>query len=702
VSRLSRLRQVRWRRVLLIGGGGGFLTLLALFVIGYVVTDVPTPNKIATAQATVFLYADGSEMARTGASNRVIVPLTQVSDPAQKAILAAEDRGFYTEPGISPKGIARALFANVKGGGVSQGGSTITQQYAKNAFLTQDRTFRRKIKEVFISLKISRTVSKDQVLEDYLNTIYFGRGANGIETASRTYFGVSAKNLTPAQAAVLASSIRSPAAYDPTRHPEMARARWDYVLDGMVKQGWLSPADRAAARYPKVSKVGSTGGVNDRSGPKGYIIDKVVDELEAQGLNEGGLKVTTTLNRKAQDAAVKAVTDAVPDAKTNHDPIGALVSVQPGTGAVVAYVGGTAGNGGTDYAGGDTRQPGSSFKPYTLATALSQGKGLGTMVDGSSPQDFGGQPVRNDEGDGPLGMIDLVTATRLSVNTAYYHLAQDVGPDAVAATAHSAGIPEDVTLGEASNGKPGLGITLGVYEVHVIDQAAGYATFAARGTRARPYFVAKVVQQNGGKTLYKAEKDTAKAFSEGVAADATYAMQQVVNDGTGTRAKLDGRPTAGKTGTTTDNKEAWFCGFTPQLATAVLVARPDRKSLAGALGSRGGIYGGQVPAQIFKAYMDAALQGQPVEQFPPRANVGQSVTETPSATPSPSPTATPSPTPTPSLTPSPTVVPTTAPPSAPPSVPPTRSPSPVLTTPPATGSPSAAPAASASPGGAPG
>ena len=628
---MSVLRGRSLKRVLLVVLGGGLLLAVLLFGVGYAATDVPDPNKIAVAQATVYLYDDGSEMGRSGASNRVIVPLTQVSDPVQKAVLAAEDRGFYSEPGISPKGIGRALLTNIKGGGVSQGGSTITQQYAKNAFLTQDRTFRRKIKEVFIALKISRSQSKEQILEDYLNTIYFGRGANGVETAARTYFGVGAKNLTVAQAAVLASSIRSPAAYDPSRHPRKARERWDYVLDGMVGSGWLSPQERARQKYPKVKGVDASTGVNDRSGPKGYVMDRVSDELEAHGITTGGLRVTTTLSKKAQTAAVDAVENAVPKAKGVKDPIAALVSVKPGDGAVVAYVGGRSGNGGTDYAGEDPRQPGSSFKPYTLATALSKGTSLRSTVDGSSPQTFGGASVSNDEGDPPLGQVDLVTATRLSVNTAYYNLAQKVGPDEVAKTAHAAGIPDGVDLFDASTGetKPTLGITLGVYPVHVIDQAVGYATFAAEGTAAVPYFVSKVVTQSDNKTIYRSSKETSEAFSPDVAADATYAMRQVVEDGTGTRAKLAGRPTAGKTGTTNDNKEAWFCGFTPQLATAVFVGRPDHRSLKGVLGSSSGVYGGTVPAGIFKNYMEEALSGQPVEQFPERADIGKDKSDAP-------------------------------------------------------------------------
>src|SRR4051794_26772344 len=268
--------------------------------------------------------------------NRRIVPLEDISKDAQHAVLSAEDRDFYTEPGISVKGIGRALFANVRAGGVSQGGSTITQQYAKNAFLTHKRTFSRKLKEVFISVKMSQTVPKDTILGDYLNTIYFGRGAYGIETAAQTYFGKPARSLTPAEAAVLASSIRSPAAYDPDRHPQAARDRWDFVVKGMVAKRWLSEADRAHLTYPKVLPRSTTSAF---PGPLDYVRDQVIAELASMGYGEdrvqaGGLLVKTTLDKKAQQAAQDAMNRNIPKPKPGQDnpAVGALVSIQPGTG----------------------------------------------------------------------------------------------------------------------------------------------------------------------------------------------------------------------------------------------------------------------------------------------------------------------------------------------------------------------------------
>ncbi|MBK5307838.1 MAG: penicillin-binding protein [Frankiaceae bacterium] len=692
---MNRWRQWSLRKKILSGVGGFFLLLFVLCGVGYAMTDLPSPN--GTNQASSIRYADGSEIGRIGAENRRLVSLSQVSDPIQKAVLAAEDRGFYQEPGISPRGIFRALVANLKGGGVQQGGSTITQQYAKNAYLSHDRSFTRKVKEFFISLKLSQKLSKDQILENYLNTIYFGRGASGVEVAANTYFNKHAKDLTVAEGAVLAASIRSPAAYDPSRHSTRAEGRWNYVLDGMVKKGWLSQDERAGQKYPAVLEPGKGGGsrTNDRSGPNGFVLDQVEEELAEHGFTEdrlaqGGYVVQTTIRKKAQLAAIEAM-KVIPDAKDGDKSAvqGALVAIKPGTGEVYAYYGGRNGNKGFDYASsGPGVQPGSSFKPFTLAAALDQGIGLGTRVDGSSPQTIGGQEVRNDEGDPPLGKIDLVKATELSVNTAYYNLAKQVRPDSIAEMAHRAGIPEGVKLFEEgqNNNRPTLGITLGIYGVHVIDQANAYATFANGGEAAKPFFV-KSVRDRDNNTVYGVKQVNSRAFSADVAADATYALQQVVEHGTGTRARLAGRPSAGKTGTTQQNKNAWFCGYTPQLSAAVWVGRADGSALKGVLGSTRGVYGGTVPAGIWKSFMEttAAAEDWEVTQFPPRANVGSNANIDDgrgSSSPRPSTTSSPSPLPTELVTLAPEPSPASEPPASQP--PPASEPPPASVPPPAT------------------
>jgi membrane peptidoglycan carboxypeptidase len=673
-----RVRSWSWKKRLAIGSGSTVLVLLLALVLGYVLTDIPQPSKIATDQATKLTYSSGAPMGTIG-KNRTIKDLKDISKDAQHAVLAAEDRNFYSEPGISPKGIARALFANVRAGGVSEGGSTITQQYAKNAFLTQERTFSRKIKEVFIAVKMSQQVSKDTILKDYLNTIYFGRGAYGIEAAASTYFRTSAAKLTVAQSAVLASSIKSPALYDPAKHPEAAKKRFAYVLDGMVKSKWLTAADQATTTYPKVFPRSSQASF---PGSLDYIREQVVAELATHNISEaqvaaGGLTVRTTIDHAAQDAAIAAVEAVIPTPTGDNPPVGALVSIEPGSGRVKAYYGGEQGSG-FDYASDGKVQPGSSMKPYVLAAALEEGKSLTSRYDGSSPQAICGDPeVKNDGGDPPFGQVDLATGLAHSVNTVYYRLACDVGPSKVRDLAHAAGLPAGDTLQDES-GKPTAQIALGSggYELHPIDQAVGYATFAANGVRATPKFV-EAVYKNGHQ-IYGLKPNNSRAFSADVAADAVSAMQQVVTDGTATRAQLaGGRPVAGKTGTTSQNTNAWFCGFTPQLSTTVWVGLAkggplkDVEFKTGKVS--GGVYGGRIPAQIFKAYMDKALEGKPVKQFPDRANVGTPVTS--SATSAPTATATATASPSASPTTVVTVPPSTVP-SAPPTLVPTLQPSP--------------------------
>ncbi len=707
-GRVTWLKNLSWKKRIGLGAGAGFFLFVLFLGVGYAVTSVPEPNKVALEQATKVLYADGQVMGRIGL-NRTIVPLGEISKDAQHAVLAAEDRNFYSEPGISPKGIGRALFSNIQAGGVSEGGSTITQQYAKNAFLTQDRTISRKVKEVFIALKMSRSVSKDKILEDYLNTIYFGRGAYGIQAASKTYFGVDAKDLTVAQSAVLASSIKSPAGLDPTKHPERAKERFAYVLKGMVDSKWLSAGDRDATQYPAIRQPGS---VRDFPGSLDRVRQQVLDDLGRQGFPEdritaGGLTVQTTILQRAQNAAIAAVEAKVPPATGDNVPVAALVSVEPGTGKVIAYYGGAT-PGGFDYANdGKGVQPGSSMKPYVLAAALEKGMSVDDKLDGSSPQEICGTTISNDEGDPPFGRIDLAKALQFSANTVYYRLACEVGAQRVADAAHAAGIPDSQPLADDVSNKPTAQIALGAggYEIHPLDQAVGYATFAADGQRARPYFVQRVLD-NRGNEIYKAKADTGKAFSEGIAADVIFAMKKVVAGGTGTNAQLaDGRPVAGKTGTTGNNANAWFAGITPQLSTTVWVGMSKGGRIEGLPGVTGGVYGGQTPAKVFKDFMDTALAGAPVKDFPGKAGVNGGGSDG-GSTRAPSPTDTG--TPTPSVTPSvevtvppvlPSDQPTSSPSAAPTSSPtaaPTQSPAPQPTSsPPPTAAPQQTPAAGA-------
>ena len=622
----------RRRRVVQVAALVVLAPLLALAVAGavlWVTTDVPSPESVRNPQVSVLRYSDGSVLARTGVEDRTSVRLQDVSLAARQAVLAAEDRGFYDQAGISPRAIARAFLANLRSGEVQQGGSTITQQYARNAFLSQERTLSRKVREAVLAVKLDRSRSKDELLERYLNTVYFGRGAYGIQAASRTYFGKPASELTASEGAVLASLLRSPSAYDPARNPERARDRWRYVLRGMVEEGWL-PTGAPLPPYPQVRPLASG---NTLGGSQGYLVQQTLEELEELGFPEDlvsvrGLRIDTTVDREMQAHARRAVQrvtgPAAPDGVFR-----ALVSVEPGTGRIRASYGGA------DYvarpfnaATQGRAQAGSSFKPYVLAAALRDGMSLRKRFDGSSPQTFGSYRVKNfGRGSGAqYGSIDLVTATAKSVNTVYVPLGLEVGPSEVARTARDLGIRADMR-----KEKELPSISLGVTAVTPLEQAAAYATLAAGGVQAEPFIVERVVDR-GGEVLYEAEAEGERVLEPEVAADVTFALQQVVERGSGRAAALSARPAAGKTGTTSGNTAAWFVGYTPRLATAVALFTDGSDLPLPPMAGVREVTGGSLPARIWSRYMEAALLGLPAKPFPEPAFGGG-----PSPSPSPSP-----------------------------------------------------------------
>ena len=655
-----------WRLVL---GAGSAVVLLGVigFSALYSAVDVPDPNKLVTANASVVYWADGkTELGRFAEVNRQSVPLSAVPEHVQHAVLAAEDRSFTTNMGFSPKGIARAVWVKVTGGS-KQGGSTITQQYVKNYFLTQDRTLTRKAKEFVISLKVEQKESKDEILQNYLNTIYFGRGAYGIQTASQAYFGRPADKLTVAQGALLASIIRSPGLYDPVTHEDAARQRFDYVLDGMVSEGWLSAADRNGQKFPNVRERRSA---NSLGGTNGYLLETVRKEVaETTGLTDadidrGGLKIVSTFDRKAQAAAVKAIKDELPT-KGDKGVRAGLAAIKPGDGAVVAMYGGPdAVKQSYNAATQAGMQAGSTFKPFALAAALDSGVSLRSRYDGRSPMTFGSDYEVSNFGNAQYGYIDLLKATSSSVNTVYVQLNEDVGPDKTMQAAIKAGLPKSTPGLE-----PNLSNVLGTASPHVIDVADAFATFAAQGEHA-PWYTVRSVTTDDGEVLFKADPKPKRVFSKDAMADLTYALQGVVERGSGAYAGSNlGRPAAGKTGTSQNNKSAWFSGFTPQLAASVGLYRDsggNPVSLRG-LGGVGEVTGGSFPVRIWTAFMKGALDGTKVERFPEPANGGEV------KNPAPSPTATSTPTPTQTPTTSPTLTPTESPE-------PTESPLPTETT----------------------
>ena len=608
-------------------GGIGFILAVLGFAFAYFTVSIPDANSFVNSQSTIIQYADGQEIGRLGSENRTVVKLANIPLHVRQAVMAAEDRNFYTQSAVSPIGIARALFNNLKSGSLNgQGGSTITQQYAKTAFLTPERTITRKVKELIIAIKLQNQMSKDDILESYLNTIYFGRGSYGIQTASEVYFGKSVSKLSVSQAAILASILRSPGYYDPSYSKDNAtrlKARWQYVIDGMVSQEWLTKDEAAKLSYPIIRDRVTSGAL---AGPKGYVMSWVVHELTKLGFSEaqlqtGGYVIKTTLEKKNQEAAVKAMDTRGPK-KAPDSFHAALVSIRPGTGEVVAMYGGkdylvTQLNGATQ----SITQAGSSFKPFALVAALEQGIPLTSIWRGKSPQVFDdvGKPYpvfnysNEQEGD-----INLLAATAHSINTIFVPLGIKAGLENVVDVARRAGIPNTVAL------MPTPSISLGVASPHVIDMASAYATFAANGTYATPYIIKEVLGSNKG-VLYEGKIQAQQAFQPDVMADVTYALQQVTKYGTGGAAASGvNRPVAGKTGTTTDNASAWFNGYTPEFATTVAMFRDDATQSLNGIGGNYTFTGGTFPAQVWNSYTKLAQKGMPATSFPEPANVGGS------------------------------------------------------------------------------
>ncbi|MEI7540529.1 MAG: transglycosylase domain-containing protein [Actinomycetes bacterium] len=602
--------------------GFGFIAGSVLFALAYFTVNIPDANAYVNSQSTIIQYSNGEEIGRVGTQNRQIVPLAKIPLNVRHAVLAAEDRGFYSNRAFSVTGILRAILNNLKGGSL-QGGSTITQQYAKTAFLTPSRTIQRKIKELVISIKLENQLSKDQIFESYLNTIYFGRGSYGVMTASQQYFNRNVDQLTNAQAAVIASILRSPGLYDPAfkkGNLERLKGRFEYVKKGMIDAGWINKADAAKMKFPTVAPRATSGQL---SGPKGHIIEAVQKELAKLGFTQdqllvGGLVIKTTLDQKAQQSAVDAVNKFYPSKAPENLHIG-LVAIRPGTGEIVALYGGR------DYLArqlSDATQSialaGSTFKPFAIVAALEQGIPLTSMWNGDSPQVFddAGKPYPvSNYGDEGWGQIDLLYATKHSVNTVFVPLGIKVGPTAVVDVARRAGIPESVAM------MPTPSVVLGVASPHVIDVANAYATFAAQGIKSKPYLVTQVIGSNKG-VLYQAKAETQEVFSKEVMADLTYALKGVVTGGTGAAALALGRPAAGKTGTSQSNASAWFSAYTPQLAASVALFRDSASESLNGIGGLNSVTGGTFPAKIWTAFMKGALKGQPIMDFPAPSNIG--------------------------------------------------------------------------------
>ncbi|WP_106436033.1 transglycosylase domain-containing protein [Streptomyces sp. PsTaAH-124] len=641
-----------WRMTL-----GGFLTLVlvgvGLFFLGYSLVKIPDANALAVKQANIYLYADGTEIARDGEVNRESVPLDQVSQAAQHAVLAAEDRDFYSESAIDPKAVLRGGWRTVTGKG-KQSGSTITQQYVKNYYLGQEQTVTRKVKEFFISIKLDRNESKDKILEGYLNTSFFGRNAYGIQAAAQAYYGVNAKDLDPARAAYLAALVNAPSEYDVSAHPEnrrAAEARWNYVLDGMVKKGWLSASERAGLKFPAPRSATVPTGM---SGQRGYLVRAVKDYLaknkilDEDELSAGGYRITTTLQKSKQDAFVKAVDEQLIDKldkknnKTDRYVRAGGASVDPKTGEVVAMYGGI--DYVKQYTNNATRrdfQVGSTFKPFVLTSAVQNESTTqdsrtitpNTLYDGTNKRPVqgwnGGHYAPENEDQQSYGDITVREATDKSVNAVYAQMAVDVGSDKVKETALALGLPADTPelIGSPS-------IALGVAQASVLDMTQAYATLANHGKHGTYTIIKKITKDGANAVALPGHGSTESQAVSREAADTTTAvLQSVVQNGTGAPAQAIDRPAAAKTGTAEDDKAAWFAGYTPDLATVVSVMGQDpdtakHKPLYGALGLPR-INGSGAPGSIWAQYMGDALKGTPVSDFDLKLQPGADESQAP-------------------------------------------------------------------------
>ena len=627
-SRLRRvLRWTLWLAVPAVAVAAG--TVVGLI---YAFARVPLPAEVPTAQTIVFLDATGRQEIGTlsAQENRRVVTLDKIPEDARRAVLAAEDRDFYEHGAISWRGLARASAANLLRRRISEGGSTITQQYVKNAFpgVGRDRTLFRKLKEAVIAVKLERKFSKDQILEFYMNTVYFGRGAYGIDAAARTYFKQKAEDLKAGQSAMLAGVIRSPEFYGKKDHATSAKARRNFVLQAMVDRGWLTAKEGRVATASKLGVVWSTkrGGIANSRAP--FFLEKVrqylIARYGAEAVNLGGLRVRTTLDMGMQRLADATVRRMMNDPK--HDPRAALVAIDPRTGAVRAMYGGRSFKSRQfNYATDSVRQAGSTMKPFVLAQALNAGISANTVYPGPAELIVNGEDFKN-YGDTNYGPMTLRDATRLSVNTIYVQLMQVVGPERVAKFARAHGLAAELggpadpkrdprPLEKAPVLKPVLALSLGSGDVTTLQLASAFGTWANRGIHQAPHLVEKVVDskervledhrgQQGTQVIAREHADTMNLVLRGA-----------VENGTGTAARLYGREVAGKTGTTSDYTDARFVGYTTDLVTSVWLGFDDPKKKLVNVRGYDGISGGTLPAQIWHDFMDGATRNRPNQPF---------------------------------------------------------------------------------------
>ncbi len=645
------------------------------FIVLYLVIDIPEGNPEAELQSNVYKYSDGSIMTRTGDRNREIVDLAKVPKEVQRTFVAAENKTFYKDSGVDLKGTARGVLNTLSGKG-AQGGSTITQQYVKNYYLSQEQTVTRKLKELVISLKLDREKSKDYILAGYINTSYYGRGAYGIQAAAQAYHRVDAEDLTVEQGAYLAALLQAPNQYDWAIASEtgkkLVQERWNYVLDNMVEEDWLSRADRQGMEFPVPEEPKTSAGMG---GQNGYLVDaanyEIRKQLVAQGAAEdmeqakalldlGGYTVTLNVDRKKQAELEKAVkakltSNLDPDEReVDGDVQAGAVSVDPKTGGVVAMYGGV------DYvkhftnnATRDDYQPASTFKPVILAAAVDQDAETqdgvpitaNTIYDGTSKRPVvdqgrkvGFAPPNEDDVD--YDDITVQEAMNKSVNSVFAQMGVDVGMDRVMKVAGDLGMNT-----EGDQAVPAQ--TLGSMGASPLEMAGVYATLDNHGKKVTPAVVKSVEHKD--RTVEFPEPIGEQVISREAADTVTSVLTGVVDDGTAKKSVRDnplrdGQTVAGKTGTSDNNKSAWFSGYTPELVTSVGLFGEDPKTHAQVPMYKAGgvdyrVNGGGFPAEIWAAYTFGVMDE--ISEFDLETKQGNAVKPSTTPTQSQSPTQSP-------------------------------------------------------------
>ena len=605
----------------------GLLGILAVLTLALVVSlgtlvaswledlpDYENADAYLAAEPTEVYDAAGNKIASFYLENRRSVEMDQISDYVIKGTVDTEDVRFYQHNGVDPQGIVRAVFSNLSGG--SEGASTITQQLVRNTILSDERydqTLKRKVREAYIAIEMEKTYTKEQILLMYLNTIYYGHGAYGIEVASETYFNKSAADLTLAEAALLIGLPQSPSYYDPTVNPEEAVKRRNTVLDRMLTAGDITQEEHDAAQAEELQlNLGNTSDDAEGTYPywTDYIKSLLQEDFSSDTIFKGGLKVYTTIDPACQQAAEEAVNEqlaAIGDSELNC----ALVAIDPDTGYIKAMVGGRDYNTSQyNLATQAQRQPGSSFKAFTLTAAIGDGMNPNVTLNCNSPMTITNSWTVQNHGNSSYGTITLARATELSSNTGYAQVATAIGADKIVSAAKACGIDEDLPA------YPSL--TLGTVGVPPIQMAEGYATLASGGVHRDPCAITKIEDRNGN-TVYEHEDNPTQAIDSAVASAVTQVLEGVCTSGTASAIasyNSTGQPVAGKTGTTEDARDLWFCGYTPQLSVAIWTGYIEERKIY-IWGSEGTPANSSVA--VFYRFINKALAGSEVESFPTAA-----------------------------------------------------------------------------------